>query len=59
LSMWPVIYLMPDLGSWPELIVKVMAGGAIYCTVAMLLNAAGARDMVASLLGRRQEQDAN
>ena len=59
LSMWPVIYAMPDLGSWPELILKVIAGGTIYCLVAVLLNAAGARAMLANLRHRRQEQDVN
>ncbi len=59
LAMWPVIHVLPALGSWAELFIKVIAGGTIYCLLAVLLNAAGARDMLKSFLNRRQEQDVN
>ena len=46
LAMWPVIHMIPDLGSWPELFLKTLTGGAAYVIVAYLLNAGGARDFV-------------
>jgi O-antigen/teichoic acid export membrane protein len=42
-AMWPVILVLPDWGSWPELFAKVVSGGAIYISVALALNAGGAR----------------
>ena len=56
LAMWPVIHVMPELGGWSELILKVIAGGIIYCFVAVLLNAAGARHMIEDLLRRRRQE---
>ncbi|WP_084398512.1 lipopolysaccharide biosynthesis protein [Henriciella aquimarina] len=46
LSMWPVIALVPDFGSWPELIAKACAGGVTYMAVALLLDAGGARSFM-------------
>ncbi|MCF6328253.1 MAG: polysaccharide biosynthesis C-terminal domain-containing protein, partial [Henriciella sp.] len=42
-AMWPVLMLIPDWGSWPELIAKTVAGGATYLIAALLLDAGGAR----------------
>jgi len=53
-AMWPVIYLMPDLGSWGELFLKVIAGGAVYMIIALLLDAGGARAFLKSAIGRKR-----
>lgn len=45
-AMAPVIWLMPDLGTWPELLLKVIAGGAAYVLMAFVLDAGGARGFV-------------
>lgn len=52
LCMWPVLHILPDLGSWPELFVKSIAGATIYMLVAVLVNAGGARDLLKSRLNR-------
>lgn len=45
-AMWPVILVLPDLGAWPELFLKVFAGGITYGLVALALDAGGARGFV-------------
>jgi len=46
LAMWPVLHVLPQWGSWAELLTKAAAGGAVYVIVAYLLNAGGARKFV-------------
>jgi O-antigen/teichoic acid export membrane protein len=46
LAMWPVIALLPDLGGWPELMLKAAAGGLTYVGAALVLDAGGARTFV-------------
>ncbi len=58
LAMWPVISIVPELGSWPELLLKAVAGGIIYLSVALLLNAANAQTMLRGLLITRGSADA-
>jgi len=58
LAMWPVIYVLPDLGSWSELFLKAFAGGTVYLLVAVLLDAGGARAFLKTALSRRGSQDA-
>ena len=52
-SMAPVIWLMPTLGSWPELFLKIAAGGTIYGIMAFALDAGGARGFVRDKLASR------
>ena len=54
LAMWPVLSVMPDLGSWAELLLKSLAGGTIYMLVAVLLNAGGSRDLLKAWLNRKE-----
>ena len=54
LAMWPVIWLLPDLGGWPELILKAAVGGAVYVCLAIALNAGGARDFVRERRGKNR-----
>jgi O-antigen/teichoic acid export membrane protein len=54
LAMWPIVHLMPDLAAWPELLLKVMAGGAVYVAVAVLLDAGGARHQIKTILRSRR-----
>ncbi|MDJ0921805.1 MAG: polysaccharide biosynthesis C-terminal domain-containing protein [Henriciella sp.] len=44
--MWPVIQLIPAWGGWLELLGKVIAGGLVYVTIALLLDAGGARQFL-------------
>jgi len=48
-AMWPVIHVLPRLGSWPELFLKAAAGGLAYVIVAYALNAGGARSFVQNM----------
>lgn len=52
-AMAPIIWLMPSWGSWPELFVKIAAGGTIYGLMAFALDAGGARRFVKEKLGSR------
>ena len=58
LAMWPVISIVPELGSWPELLLKAVAGGIIYVSVALLLNAANAQTMLRGLMITKGSADA-
>lgn len=49
LAMWPVIYVLPDWGSWPEMFLKAGAGGVVYGTISLILNIGGARDTLKAL----------
>lgn len=53
LAMWPVIALLPDWGSWPELFVKAACGGMTYAIMAFLLDAGKARGFVLGKLTSR------
>lgn len=58
LAMWPVVALLPDWGSWPELFLKAGAGAVTYAFVALVLNAGDARNMLSSALNRRGNANA-
>jgi O-antigen/teichoic acid export membrane protein len=51
--MAPVIWLIPDLSAWPELVLKIAAGGAIYVILAFALDAGGARGFVRDKLASK------
>ena len=51
--MAPVIWLIPDLSAWPELVLKIAAGGAIYVIMAFALDAGGARGFVRDKLASK------
>lgn len=53
LAMAAVVSRLPVLGGLPELILKAGVGGAVYVALALLLNAAGVRDLVHGLLTHR------
>lgn len=53
LAMWPVIWSLPALGSWPELGLKVTAGAITYVIIAFALDAGGARGFVSERLRSR------
>ncbi|MFC7292198.1 lipopolysaccharide biosynthesis protein [Hirschia litorea] len=44
-----VVYLLPAIGAFPELMLKASLGGIAYAILAIGLNAGGARDLVKSL----------
>ncbi len=58
LAMWPVISALPDLGAWPELLLKVLAGGITYGALAFLLDAGGARGFVRDKLASKTHASA-
>ena len=59
LAMWPVIAILPDWGSWPELVAKATAGALTYLVAAYVLNAGSARTLVRETLSRStRPQDA-
>jgi O-antigen/teichoic acid export membrane protein len=58
LAMWPVLSVMPNLGSWAELLLKSFAGGTIYMLVAVLLNAGGSRDLLRTRLNWEEKHHA-
>lgn len=51
LAMWPVIAALPDLGGWPELILKAGAGAIVYGAAALVLDAGGARTFMQNRRG--------
>ncbi|MEL7112451.1 MAG: lipopolysaccharide biosynthesis protein, partial [Pseudomonadota bacterium] len=53
IAMCPVIWALPAWGSWPELLIKVAAGGLTYVMVAFALDAGGARGFVSERLTSR------
>jgi len=52
LAMWPVVWMIPDLGGWPELLLKAGAGALAYAAAALVLDAGGARTIVRDRLGK-------
>ncbi len=46
LAMWPAVMLVPHFGSWLELFAKALVGGVVYVTVALAIDAGGARSFV-------------
>ncbi|MEM9053903.1 MAG: polysaccharide biosynthesis C-terminal domain-containing protein, partial [Pseudomonadota bacterium] len=53
LAMWPVISILPNWGSWPELFTKAACGALTYGLVAFLLDAGGTRGFVLGKLTSR------
>jgi O-antigen/teichoic acid export membrane protein len=47
------VFLLPAWGGFPELMLKASVGGLVYGVVAMILNAAGVRDLARRLIGAR------
>ena len=58
LAMWPILMLVPEWGSWPELFTKAILGGVTYITVAFLLDAGGARAFVQERISSKSEKAA-
>ena len=58
LAMWPVIHILPDWGSWPELLAKAAAGGLTYLSVALVLNAGNARTILTERINQKGHADA-
>ena len=46
LLMWSAVSLVPEWGSWAELLVKAIVGALAYASVVYALNAGGMRDFV-------------
>ncbi|MEM1087418.1 MAG: lipopolysaccharide biosynthesis protein [Pseudomonadota bacterium] len=57
-AMWPVLYFIPEWGSWLELIVKAAAGGLTYVMIAFLLDAGGARAFLKQRVSSKTRQAA-
>lgn len=57
-AMAPVIWALPALGGWPELILKIAAGVTMYALVAFLLDAGGARGFVKDRIASRGQVSA-
>ena len=51
LAMWPVIAVLPQLGGWPELVLKAGAGAVAYVAAALMLDAGGARTFMRNRRG--------
>ncbi len=49
-AMIPALNLIPDMGSWAELILKTVTGGVVYIALAFALDAGGARGFVMAQL---------
>jgi O-antigen/teichoic acid export membrane protein len=57
-AMWPALMLVPAWGSWPELFAKAVLGGAVYASMAVLLDAGGARGFLREKLSSKGRGDA-
>ncbi len=51
-----VVYILPDIGALPELIMKAAIGGVSYGALAVIFNAGGAKDLVKGLRSSQSEQ---
>lgn len=58
LAMWPATLLIPNWGSWPELLAEAAIGGLTYALVALALDAGGARGFVSSRLASKGRAEA-
>ncbi len=48
-----IVYILPQIGGFPELMLKAIVGGIIYGVLAIVLNAAGAKDLIKALKDRK------
>ena len=49
-----VVWLLPPLGGFVELMMDASVGGLVYTVVALTLNAAGVRDVLMRLIRARR-----
>ena len=56
-AMAGVVLLLPPIGGFLELVLDAAVGAATYGAVALILNAAGARDLVIGFLARRRARN--
>jgi O-antigen/teichoic acid export membrane protein len=49
-----VVWMMPPLGGFMELMLDASVGGLVYAVVALTLNAAGVRDVLMRLIRARR-----
>lgn len=53
LAMWPVLYVLPEWGSWAELFFKAGVGGSVFLIAAIVLDAGGARAILSERLTQK------
>ena len=53
-----VVWRLPAIGGFAELVLDAGVGGLVYAAVALMLNAAGVRDVAMRLLGQVREKRA-
>ena len=53
-----VVWRLPAIGGFAELMLDAGVGGIVYAVVALTLNAAGVRDVAMRLLGQARERGA-
>lgn len=53
-AMAPAVWLVPDIGGWPQLFTEAGAGAVTYAAVLMFLNVAGLRSFVQEKLASRR-----
>lgn len=58
LAMWPAVWLVPDFGSWLQLILEATAGGVAYVIAVLALDAGGARGFLRERLASRRAASA-
>ena len=51
-AMAAVVYGLPAIGGFPELMLDATVGGIVYAAVALTINAAGVRDVAMNLLAK-------
>ncbi|MEO0815955.1 MAG: lipopolysaccharide biosynthesis protein [Pseudomonadota bacterium] len=56
--MAPVIWAIPNLGGWPQLLLEAAAGGGTYALVAFALDAGGVRGFVKARMASKSGQHA-
>lgn len=58
LAMWPAVWLVPDFGSWLQLILEAAVGGFTYLLAALALDAGGVRGFLRARLASRRAASA-
>jgi hypothetical protein len=53
------VWSLPPIGGLPELMLDAAIGGLVYAVAALILNAAGVRDLVLRLYRNRMAKEAS
>ncbi|MEM9739391.1 MAG: polysaccharide biosynthesis C-terminal domain-containing protein [Pseudomonadota bacterium] len=56
-AMAPAVWVVPNIGGWPQLAFEAAAGGAVYAFTTFMLDAGGVRDFVSVRFASKVRQE--